>query len=388
MKPGFSLMLVMLALAAAHTQATQQTPPQDPPPPPNDLFSNAQVETGYHWYAYGVTKGAMRQKKEVGKAIWYTWTSPASGPAIVRNWNEEKPFGSFNVFTGTNPAALKRVKAFKKDKLNFLFEAGMGTTYYFSAQRKPDPDSYVDFVMDLELTTLLLTEPTNNSNYKAPEAIPLSIVTTEIPSMIASVKYYGAPTPIVAPNSPPYSAVWTNSVPGHWFIHAELTRTDGLVLNTAASEIRVRPENDDFADRKVLVGTNINIAEGVAEATLEPGEPAGNYSMYSGNIWYEWTAPGDGYVHIPHVYGNLEEGLSVFTGTTLATLQGPIPTIDSARNDMLIPVSAGETLVIAVFDPGNLSIAYYPTPENDSIASATELAGTNLVVNGNNRAAT
>ncbi len=394
MKGGFTFCLAMLAITAASAQTSQALARTNPPPPPNDLFSNAQVETGYNWYAYGVTKGATHQKHEVGKAIWYSWTAPASGPAIVFNWNQQKPYGSFSVYTGTNPAALKLVKPLKRNQLSFLFKAAMGTTYHLSAQRAPSPDESIDFTMELLLTTLALTQPTNN--YKSSDAIPLSIVTTELPSMVESVKYYGhtfplgygSPTLIAESDSPPYSAVWTNSSPGDWFIYAELTRTDGYVLDTANSEILIRPYNDDFANRKVLVGTNINVNDSIAEATVERGEPAVNLQMSTGDIWYTWTAPGAGYVFIPHIYGNMAEGIHIFTGSTLSTLSGPITTTDNAGNDIPFAVSAGETLQIAVFDVGSLSLTYYGVPANDNFASATVLSGTNTALIGNNRAAT
>jgi hypothetical protein len=384
MKGGFTICLVALAITAARAQIT---------PPANDSVTNADFETGYHWYAYGVTKGATHQKREVGKAIWYSWTAPASGPAIARNWNE-RPFGSFHVYSGTNLAALKLVKPVKQNRLNFLFNASMGTTYYFAAARPPSRYDYVDFTMELLLSTLALTQPTNN--YKSSDTIPLSIVTTEVPSMVQSVKYYGhtfplgygPPTLLAESDTPPYSAVWTNSSPGHWFIYAELTRTDSNVLDTANSEIRIRPFNDDFVDRKVLVGSNIDINYNAAEATVEGGEPTVNSNMFSGDVWFTWTAPGDGFVLIPHVYGNMEEAIHVFRGSSLSTLSAPIRTIDDARNDFPFAVSAGEILQIAVYDIGGLSLRYYGIPANDNFASATEISETNTALIGNFRAAT
>ena len=381
-------------MTTVHGQLAQALPRTNPPPPANDLFSNAEAKTGYQWHAYGITKGATRQKKEVGRAIWYSWTAPASGPALVRNWNEQKPFGSFNVYTGTNPVALRRVKPIKKNRLNFLFIATMGTTYYLSAERKPSVDAPIDFTIDLLLTTLALTEPTNN--FKASHAIPLSVVTTELPSMVASVKYYGHPFPlgygpatlIAESDSPPYSAVWTSSIPGHWYIHAELVRTDGYILDTAKNQIRIRPYNDDFEDRRVLVGENISINDPIAEATLESGEPAANSGLLSGSIWFTWTAPGDGYVFIPRYYGNMIENINVFTGSTLSTLSEPIRITDDAHNDIPFAVSAGQILQIAVFNMGSLSLRYLGIPANDDFASAIELFGTETALLGNLRAAT
>jgi hypothetical protein len=365
----------VLVIVAASAHASPTPANTSLLPPPNDSINHAQAETGYDWYAYGVTRRATHQRGEDGNAIWYSWTAPASGVAVVNNWNENRPFGSFSIFTGTNPASLKRVKPLIQGPLSETFIAILGTTYQVSAERKPLPnDGAADFTLELLLKTLVLTEPQGEYNTVRP--VPLSIVTTELPSMVESVKYYALPIPlggaspvlIAESDSPPYSASWTNAIPGHWYVYAELTRTDDYVLDTANSEISLRFSNDNFADRIVLTGSNTNITGSIAEATIEAGEPAANSNMLTGDIWYSWTAPAAGNVFIPHIYGNMAEAIHVFTGNTLATLSGPI---------------AGETLQIAVFDLGSLSLAFYGSANNDNFGSATLLSGTNVSLTGN-----
>lgn len=389
MRVGITTILIALAVVVARAQ-TIQTTAQITAPPSNDSFTNAQVETGYNWYAYGNTTGATHKKGEVGKAIWFSWTAPASGPAVVFNWNQDKPFGDFYVFTVTNSTKLKLVKPLKRNRLTFLFNAVMGTTYYISAVRPPNPESAdsVDFTLQTVLTTVALTQPTNGAVYKSSNSIPLSIVTTEIPSMITSVKYRGLGGSDTEVDSPPYAGSCSNVPPGQWNVYAELTRTDSYVLDTTSATIIVRPNNDDFADRKVLTGTNITFCDSIAESTIEAGEPADNSNQFSGDIWYSWTAPGDGYVDIPYVYGNVEEAVHVYTGSSLSTLSPPISLSDNAGNERPFRVTAGETLQIAVFDMGCLTLTYYGTPGNDNFNSATELSGTNTTIIGNNLAAT
>ncbi len=390
MRVGFASILVWIALATAqaepiHTTTLSATPPS------NDSFTNAQLETGYNWYAYGNTVHATHQRGEVGKALWYSWTAPASGPAVIYNWNQERPFGDFYVFTGANTASLKLVKPLKRNRLAFLFNAVMGTTYHISADRAPNPSQSgnpVNFTLQLLLTTVALTQPTNGAVYKSTDTVPLSMVTTEIPSMIASVKYRGIGPSDTEVDFAPYAGARTNPPPGQWSVYAELTRTDGYVLDTAPSGIIVRPYNDDFADRKVLVGTNITFCESLDQSTIEPGEPGANSNQFSGDIWYSWTAPANGYVLIPRVYSSQFEGINVFTGNSLSTLSGPITRTDNAGNDKPFPVSAGETLQIAVFDMGCLTLDYYGIPANDNFDSAIELSGTNTTIIGNNLAAT
>ncbi|HTY87203.1 MAG TPA: hypothetical protein VMB80_07040 [Candidatus Acidoferrum sp.] len=395
MKDRFVLFLAGLAIIAATAHASPIPAKTSSPPPPNDSVNNAQVETGYHWYAYGVTRGATHENREDGKAIWYSWTAPASGVAVVNNWNEHRPFGSFSVFTGTIPAALKPVRPLMRDRMSAAFITTLGTTYLVSAERQSPPnDGAADFTLELVLKTLALTQP--KGDYNTAHPIPLSIATTELPSMVESVKYYvlpfplgeGSPILVAESDSPPYSALWTNAPPGDWFVYAELKRTDDYVLDTELSEIHLRFSNDNFADRTVLTGANTNVNYSVADATIEAGEPAANSNMLTGDIWFSWTAPAAGNVFIPHIYGNMAEAIHVFTGDTLATLSGPIATMDNAGNDVPVHVAAGETLQIAVFDLGSLSLTFYGSPTNDSFASATLLSGTNVSLTGNILAAT
>jgi hypothetical protein len=390
--PALLVTVVMVAHAGDARTGRKKIPS---PPPANDLITNAQVETGYHWYGTGVADGATHQKGEAGKAVWFSWTAPASGPAVVHMWDQKKPFGAFNVFTGTNLTKLKTVKPLiKRDKLNLVFSANMGTTYYLSMTKTKGitSDDSIDFTAEMTFVTVALTNPTNGLAIKSSDTVPLSIVTTEEPSMIASVKYYaggyapgfGYPAMQIAEaDAPPYSAVWTNPIPGNWHIYAELTRTDAYVLDTASPIISIRPYNDDFADRKVLTGTDISFHEDMDNATLEPGEPSVNSN---GSAWYTWTAPGDGYVFIPHVYGAFSETINVFMGSSLSTLS-KIQTVDHALNDFPFPVTAGETLQIALFS-GDLALKYYAIPANDSFASPIQLVGTNTGFTGNNLAAT
>lgn len=83
------------------------------------------------------------------------------------------------------------------------------------------------------------------------------------------------------------------------------------------------PGNDNFASRvgiftsETLSGTNV-------EATKEAGEPvpagfaAGNYDA---TIWYEWTPDFGGWYEVNTVGSSVDTILSVWTGTTLASLQ-------------------------------------------------------------------
>ena len=71
-----------------------------------------------------------------------------------------------------------------------------------------------------------------------------------------------------------------------------------------------RPANDNFADRMLLEGTEMQFRGTNWNATREPNEPTG---IFSGNhsVWWEWVAPTNGTLRIAT---DLTE-IDLFTGT-------------------------------------------------------------------------
>lgn len=97
--------------------------------------------------------------------------------------------------------------------------------------------------------------------------------------------------------------------------------------------------NDDFADRLQLSGRSHTIRSSNQQASREPGEPAG----LNQTLWWEWTAPGKGFVRIsvvPEGEGSRNQ-VSVFSGETLAALQ-----LLSPQSRM--PVESGQRFALAV----------------------------------------
>ena len=373
-------------------------------PPSNDMFDKATVEVGYHWYAYGVTVGATKEKKEPkhdGKnakaSVWYSWTAPASGPVAIHIYDQEKPLGQFDVYTGSQVTALTHVKPLKRDNLNFVFNAVNGTVYHIAMDKPKGVGTsgrFSDFTMELVLTSLKLTSPTNGQVFKASQVIPLSIVTTETTAAIVDVKYfahaipinYGEAIEIAASDLPPYSGVWTNLIPGNWIIYAQLEKTNGTNVISPNSGIIIHPRNDNFADRTLLEGADISFDDDFAAATFEPGEDKVNPG-YGSSVWYSWTAPSDGFVSIPRIYHNVIEPVNVFTGGSFSSLKL------LTNSDAPFHVSAGTTLQIAVLSDVldgvfGLSLRFFSIPVNNDFASAIEISDTNSVIAGNNFAAT
>src|SRR6266511_2480638 len=113
-----------------------------------------------------------------------------------------------------------------------------------------------------------------------------------------------------------------------------------------------QPANDLFANRLGLVGTSITVQGSNALAGTEPGERAGtNGGMLLYTVWYSWTAPTNGFVHLTGSASDPSFFLNIgaFRGDSPATL---VPATTIASN--AIPVSSGDILQIQV---GSI---YYP----------------------------
>jgi len=76
------------------------------------------------------------------------------------------------------------------------------------------------------------------------------------------------------------------------------------------------PDNDNFADRRVLVGGAVQDVVGIAGATVEPGEPMRtNCFSRTESVWWTWTAPASGTVNI-----RASAYCSVWSGDSLTNL--------------------------------------------------------------------
>jgi hypothetical protein len=112
------------------------------------------------------------------------------------------------------------------------------------------------------------------------------------------------------------------------------------------------PTNDLFDDRLVLTGTNVTVQGDNAGAGSEAGEDIGSNTMYwFYSVWYSWTAPTSGVLHLSGstTAGSFYMSLRAYTGTTVSALTSA-PTLP----DRGIPVATGDTVAIQV------ASIYYP----------------------------
>ena len=224
-------------------------------------------------------------------------------------------------------------------------------------------------------------------------------------SVTADVVNHGTVTFLndgVAPDIFASDEVYTATlvVPGN---HAELTFNLSVaapgfgVTNRAFSfPVLIRPPNDDFTTRTLLIGNSNLLTGNNLLATREAGEPLhvglpGQHSM-----WWSWVAPSNGFGRITYISSRqLQILLGVYTGTALETLT-PIAVGDSSTAPF--PVRTGEAYHIAVDgyrdSAGEFSFSFTysngvpPGPANDFFAFRQPLFGLNPSVTGSNVSAT
>src|SRR5687767_2782651 len=80
------------------------------------------------------------------------------------------------------------------------------------------------------------------------------------------------------------------------------------------------PDNDNFATRIALVGTNATTTGSNVGATLEPGELDPSFEG-GRSVWWSWTAPADGAVTMTTAGSNFDTLLAAYTGDTLSNLK-------------------------------------------------------------------
>jgi len=110
------------------------------------------------------------------------------------------------------------------------------------------------------------------------------------------------------------------------------------------------PPNDAFANRIATTGSYVLISGDNTFATAEPGEPPvfsipPFFYLYASNtLWWSWTAPATGNLLIQDQNDDVTALISMFTGTTLATLK---KVVDPMSGQNSLDVTAGNVYAIS-----------------------------------------
>jgi len=125
-----------------------------------------------------------------------------------------------------------------------------------------------------------------------------------------------------------------------------------FVYCLSSATLAAAAANDLFANRITLTGTNATVSGNNSGAGTEPGEDtgAGNILWFY-SVWYAWTAPTNGVVHLSGstTVWNFYMSVRVYRGSAVNAL-----TLAAGTPDGGVPVTAGDTIALQV------ASIYYP----------------------------
>jgi hypothetical protein len=157
------------------------------------------------------------------------------------------------------------------------------------------------------------------------------------------------------------------------------------------SSFEAAPSNDDFAHALAIASDNLTIQGDTATATSEDGEPQ-FYQSYGDTLWWRWTPLHSGTAEINRTNDPSQSIVSIFSGDALTKLTNLVDIPPTSIDNF--PVTAGQSYLIQVSEsvqphaqPFEFQLRYVPPPSNDKFASAIEIAGEDLFLAGDNRAA-
>ena len=94
-------------------------------------------------------------------------------------------------------------------------------------------------IWSLAATTVSLTAPVANQNYKAPATIVLAASATASSGTLTKVVFYRGATVIGTATTPPYTVTWSTSTVGSYSLTAKATDSSGAITTSGAIPIKV-----------------------------------------------------------------------------------------------------------------------------------------------------
>ena len=186
------------------------------------------------------------------------------------------------------------------------------------------------------------------------------------------------------------------------------TRRPILVAADFRLKSEPRPPNDDFAGAVTIVRTNFTFTVNLLTATSEPGEPRVSLTAMGRTIWYTWTAPDYGAVHLrtTGIDTNAAPGVGIYArgfNQTLTRITNSVTAFGNqdynyevGRSRVEWNTTPGQQYWLQ-FDrlphmaevlPIEFQFEFDAAPTNDIPANATRLEGTDFSVTVSTRNAT
>jgi autotransporter-associated beta strand protein len=365
--------------------------PAASPPPNDNFANRITLTGTHFSNVTADNTGATRQPGEPfhadalgGKSVWWTWTAPVDGGVTLTT------VGSVidtvvGVYTGNSLASLVFVAGNDEDPLSSTglesratFNATSGTTYQIAVDGYDGDEGFIRLRLDVD--TSFPVPP--NDNFANRIALTGSSITTtgsnvgatfEIDEPMHLVTFGGksvwwtwtapasggvtldtggsvvdtilcvykgnslANLTFVAGNDEDFMTTVEGDSKCRFNVTAGMTyqiAVDGydgdignITLHLVLGAATAVPANDNFANRLVLTGSNPSSSRSNLGATFETGEPLHDDTYGGKSIWWQWTAPGAGFVTIDTIGSLCDTLLAVYTGSTLSSL------VDVASDD-------------------------------------------------------
>jgi len=383
--------------------------------PANDHFASAIVLNGLPVTVDGSNREASLEPGEPShfeESVWYRWVAPSNGRYVISiEGGYPYPYWSFLVtpYTGTSLSNLTRATpATPAPEANFTTQffgsAGMeyylavsgyaGSGYSFRLRIRPalppPNDNFADrtavsglivgtngSVIDASVESAEpLEDPYADKtvwySWTAPDSRKVVVWLSNMSQFLQCKVFKGTTLATLTPVGPEYSSseLTMDSIAGETYAIQVASRGPAtFTLNTAPV---VQPPNDHFTNAFTLTGISASTTGVGLGATLEPGEPAYNYSS-QGSVWWNWTAPADGRVSV------FSQGsIAVYSGTSVSALTNVDESDFRPRNTATFIARAGVTYHIAVYRASvgsfQLVVTAPAPPPSPELASMRRLA--------------
>jgi len=356
-------------------------------PPANDDFSNSIPITGPVSTVTGNSVLATEEPGEPppdgyegGHSLWWSFTAPASG------WLELDANGSstttlISVYTGTALDDLTNVAAGNGSFAPIEFYVTAGTTYKISTDYwYPDMSGLV--VLNLLFETLEIASPTNGADIYGTAPVNLTANVTDWDGPFTEMDFLVDGAMIGTISNQPYSLVWSNPTLGGHTLQVQLVNSNVVTRISPGNAVAIHPANDNFAQRTIVTGSNLNLDAQGTGATLEPGEPVHGYISYQ-SVWWSWTAPTSGQVTLskPSDLTYRFAILDVYTGCSLTDLELVTNTPENDSGTLIstitFEVQAGTAYQIAVagsFTDVPVTLSFAPGSGNNAALSVQSVS--------------
>ncbi|MFM1749317.1 MAG: hypothetical protein RLZZ188_2983 [Verrucomicrobiota bacterium] len=405
------------------------------PPPVNDSFARRLPISASAPSVTETSEGSTREAgepvhagREGGASVWWTWTAPVSGKAIVTTRGS-----SFDtllaVYTGAVDGFRGAAGAVSLSVSVAPESVGAAPAHDLFANAAPLAGPVVALLSSNAGAGREMGEPEHAGvagagsvwwRWTAPAAGTVTLATDGSSFDTLLAVYTGAKVDalsVVASDDDggegPRSLVSFTAVAGTEYriaVDGKDGATGLIALRVVLALPKPAPANDAFAKRIPISGAPdsaglVRVTGSNVGASEEEGEPDHAGNLGGRSVWWTWTAPGDGIATISTAGSSFNTVLAVYTGGSLATL------VPVAANDqdpaggntsrVSFAARAGSAYQIVVdgariglsAESGSvalrLSLAAGATvPANDAFASAAVLTGAKVAWSGFNVGAT